>query len=213
MARGGGCDIELGAGYAVEGRAADERASPTRAMAEGMSGFALPEDITPGLEETHYFGAVAAAYCNGTHLAEAEVDIETGHIRICSYVVGHDCGCLINPLIVEGHIQGGVAHGVGNALFEWMGYDDDARPLTTTLATSLPVATDVPDAVMHPYRDAVAAQPARRQGRGRGRHDPGRRRGRRRGRGRARALRHRVSDAPMRPERLCALLAAAGAYG
>ena len=67
------------------------------AMAQGMSGFSLPQDITPGLEETHYFGPSQAAYCNGTHIAEVEVDIETGQVRILRYVVGHDCGRADQP--------------------------------------------------------------------------------------------------------------------
>jgi carbon-monoxide dehydrogenase large subunit len=119
------------------------------AMAQGMSGFSLPQDITPGLEETHYFGPAQAAYCNGTHVAEVEVDIETGQVRILRYSIGHDCGNLINPLIVDGQIQGGMAHGVGNALFEYMGYDAEAQPTTVTLADYLlPTACDVPDAAM-----------------------------------------------------------------
>jgi carbon-monoxide dehydrogenase large subunit len=119
------------------------------AMAMGLSGFSLPQEITPGLEETHYFGPAQAAYCNGTHVAEVEVDAETGHVRILRYAIGHDCGRLINPLIVDGQIQGGFAHGVGNALFEHMAYDDEAQPLTVTLADYLiPVASDVPDARM-----------------------------------------------------------------
>ncbi|HUK60072.1 MAG TPA: xanthine dehydrogenase family protein molybdopterin-binding subunit [Stellaceae bacterium] len=118
-------------------------------MAAGMSGFALPKDVSPGLEETHYFGPEQAAYCNGTHIAEVEVDVETGHVKILRYVIAHDCGRLINPLIVEGQIQGGLAHGVGNALFEWMGYDGSAQPTTVSLADYLlPGACDVPDAAL-----------------------------------------------------------------
>ena len=118
-------------------------------MAAGMSGFSLPKDVSPGLEETHYFGPDQAAYCNGTHVAEIEVDPETGRVEILSYVISHDCGRLINPLIVEGQIRGGLAHGVGNALLEWMGYDEDAQPTTVSLADYLlPGACDVPDAAL-----------------------------------------------------------------
>ena len=67
-------------------------------------------------------------------------------MRILRYVVVNDCGRLINPMIVEGQIVGGVAHGIGNALLEWMGYDDEAQPLTTTFADYLlPSATEVPN--------------------------------------------------------------------
>ncbi len=142
-------DIELSGGRAhVKGVPQMGRSfGELSAMAAGMSGFALPRDVSPGLEETHYFGPEQAAYCNGTHIAEVEVDPETGGVRILSYVIAHDCGRLINPMIVEGQIQGGFAHGVGNALFEWMGYDGEAQPTTVSLADYLlPGACDVPDA-------------------------------------------------------------------
>ncbi len=113
----------------------------------GTPGYALPGGLAPGLEATHYFAPAQAAYCNGTHVAEVEVDAETGGVTILRYVAAHDSGMLINPLIVDGQVQGGVAHGVGNALFELMHYDDDANPLSTTLAEYLmPGANDVPDA-------------------------------------------------------------------
>ncbi len=113
----------------------------------GTPGYALPPGIAPGLEATHYFAPAQSAYCNGTHIAEVEVDIETGHVKILRYVIAHDAGRLINPMIVDGQVQGGLAHGVGNALFEELHFGDDAMPLTTTFAEYLmPVAADVPDA-------------------------------------------------------------------
>lgn len=109
-----------------------------------LGGWLSPE-IPPGLEATTYFTPRQSAFCNGTHVTEVEVDIGTGRIRIERYVVVHDCGRVINPLIVEGQVQGGVAHGVGNALLEFMGYDDDAQPLTATfLDYLLPNAACVP---------------------------------------------------------------------
>ncbi len=181
------------------------------AAAQGMSGFALPETIQPGLEETHYFGPAQAAYCNGTHVAEIEVDPGTGHVRIPHYAVAHDCGRLINPMIVEGQMQGGIAHGVGNAFFEWMGYDDEANPLTVTLADyPMALATDVPDAVMAHIETPSPLNPLGVKGAGEGGTIPvpacviaavenalaqwG----------------IEISEAPLRPERLFALLAAAG---
>jgi aerobic carbon-monoxide dehydrogenase large subunit len=114
-------------------------------FAQGMPGFSFAPGITAGLEHTSYFSPPQAAYCNGTHVAEVEVDIETGQVRILNYVVAHDSGTLINPMMVDGQIQGGVAHGVGNTLLEWMGYDENAQPLTTTFGDYLlPTATDVP---------------------------------------------------------------------
>ncbi len=113
----------------------------------GQSGFALPEGIEPGLEATRYFSPEQAAYANGTHVAEVEVDVETGFVRVTGYWIAHDCGVVINPLVVEGQVQGGLAHGIGNALLEWMHYDSGAQPQTITLADYLmPTADAVPKA-------------------------------------------------------------------
>jgi carbon-monoxide dehydrogenase large subunit len=114
-------------------------------LAQGYPGFSLAPGESPGLEHTAYFTPPQAAYCNGTHVAEVEVDVMTGAVRILNYSVAHDSGTLINPLIVDGQIQGGVAHGIGNALLEFMAYDASAQPLTTTFADYLlPSASDVP---------------------------------------------------------------------
>jgi carbon-monoxide dehydrogenase large subunit len=114
-------------------------------LSQGYPGFSFAPGDVPGLEHTAYFTPPQAAYCNGTHVAEVEVDIQTGAVRILNYSVAHDSGTLINPLIVDGQIQGGVAHGIGNALFELMAYDANAQPLTTTFADYLlSSSTEVP---------------------------------------------------------------------
>jgi carbon-monoxide dehydrogenase large subunit len=114
-------------------------------LAQGMPGFSLAPGQAPGLEHTAYFTPPQASYCNGTHVAEVEVDPFTGAVTLVDYTVAHDSGTIINPLIVDGQVQGGVAHGVGNALFEWMKYDAGAQPLTTTFQDYLlPAAPDVP---------------------------------------------------------------------
>ena len=112
----------------------------------GVPGYALPKGIEPGLEQTANFMPVGLAYSNSSHCVEVEVDVSTGLVRILRYVVVSDCGRLINPMIVEGQIIGGVVHGIGNALFERMTYDRSAQPLTTTFADYLlPTATELPD--------------------------------------------------------------------
>jgi aerobic carbon-monoxide dehydrogenase large subunit len=112
----------------------------------GVPGYALPGQFEPGLESLQNFMPSALTYGGGCHAVEVEVDIDTCGVTILRYVVVNDSGRLINPMIVEGQIVGGVAHGIGNALLEWMGYDDAAQPLTTTFADYLlPGATDVPD--------------------------------------------------------------------
>ena len=113
--------------------------------AQGMPGFSMEADHPIGLEHTAYFAPPQASYCSGTHVVEVEVDVGTGAVKILNYSVAHDCGNVINPMIVDGQVQGGVAHGIGNALLERMQYDENAQPLTTTFADYLlPMATDVP---------------------------------------------------------------------
>jgi len=113
--------------------------------AQGMPGFSFVVGQTPGLEHTAYFTPPQASYCNGTHIAEVAVDPFTGGVRLLRYTVAHDSGRIINPLIVDGQVQGGVAHGIGNALFEQMKYNQGAQPLTTTFQDYLlPTALDVP---------------------------------------------------------------------
>jgi carbon-monoxide dehydrogenase large subunit len=112
----------------------------------GTPGYALPAGIAPGLESTRNFLTDPLAYCYGCHVVEVEVDAETGKVEITNYAIVHDSGTLINPMIVLGQVQGGAAHGVGNALFEWMGYDDDANPITTNFGEYLlPSAPEMPN--------------------------------------------------------------------
>src|SRR6185312_5551563 len=92
----------------------------------------------------------ALTYGMGCHAVEVDVDIETGGVRILRYVVVNDSGRIINPMIVDGQLVGGAAHGIGNALYEWMGYDEQAQPLTTTFADYLLAsATEVPNIETH----------------------------------------------------------------
>jgi carbon-monoxide dehydrogenase large subunit len=111
----------------------------------GTPGYALPGEVAPGMEATEYFVVDDMAYANGTAVAEVEVDIETGAVRILRYVIAHDCGRILHPAIVDGQILGGAAHGIGNALYEWMGYDENGQPVTTHFGDYLLVtATEMP---------------------------------------------------------------------
>ena len=113
-----------------------------RALA-GTPGFALPGNLPPGLSAASDFMTSGLSYTNGCHLAEVEVDPDTGGVKILRYVVVHDCGRMINPMMVEGQILGGVIHGIGMTLFEWMRYDREGQPLTVTLADYLLPTSDV----------------------------------------------------------------------
>ncbi len=129
------------------GRLANEHvklADLAHAMA-GTPGYTLPGGMGPGLEATEHVILDSKTFASGTAVAEVEVDIETGGVKILNYVLAHDCGNIINPMLVDGQALGGTAHGIGNALFEWMGYDESAQPLTTNLADYLLVsATEMP---------------------------------------------------------------------
>jgi len=109
-------------------------------------GGVLPSDVSAGLEATSFFsngGRIAYAY--GTHVAEVEVILDTGEVRLLRYTVAHDCGRIINPAIVDGQIIGGVVHGIGNALFERMMHDDQGQPVNANYGEYLlPMACEIP---------------------------------------------------------------------
>ena len=108
----------------------------------GVPGFALPGNMAPGLAAAIDFQPPALAYSNGTHVCEVEVDVATGRSRITRYVVVHDCGRMINPLLVEGQVLGAIAHGIGATLYECMHYDANGQPLTANYADYLLPTTD-----------------------------------------------------------------------
>ena len=140
-------DLELAQGYVRLKSAPDVRKSLREIAVKsiGIPGFSMAGELPPGLEHTAHFMVEQSVYSNGTHVAEVEVDIETGAVKILRYTVAHDCGRVINPLVVDGQVIGGVAHGVGNALFERMVYDENAQPVSTNFGEYLlPLATDVP---------------------------------------------------------------------
>ena len=113
-------------------------------LANPLRGAVRP-GTEPGLEATAYFGPARGSTASGVHAMEVEVDPETAMVRITRYVVVHDCGRVINPLIVEGQIQGGVAHGIGNAFFEQLRYDEGGQLLNASfMEYLLPTAAEVP---------------------------------------------------------------------
>ena len=105
----------------------------------------LPEGVEPMLDSDATFDPEAFSYPHGTHLCAVEVDTETGQARIRSYVCVDDVGTVINPLIVEGQVHGGVAQGIAQALYEEAVYDADGNLLTGSLADyTIPSAADLP---------------------------------------------------------------------
>jgi aerobic carbon-monoxide dehydrogenase large subunit len=113
-------------------------------------GAALPGGLDPGLEATGYVHVTQSTYSSGAHAAVVEIDTETGVVRVLRYVAVDDCGTMINPMVVEGQVHGGIAHGIGNALLEAVVYDATGQPLTGTLMDyALPRAHDVPSLEVH----------------------------------------------------------------
>ncbi|MGA4507850.1 aerobic carbon-monoxide dehydrogenase large subunit [Propionibacteriaceae bacterium G1746] len=99
----------------------------------------------PGLEGKDFYSPKGATFANGMHAAIVETDPETADIKILRYCVIHDCGTMINPMIVDGQVHGGVAQGVGGALYEKMVYDDSGQLLNASFMDFLmPFATEVP---------------------------------------------------------------------
>jgi aerobic carbon-monoxide dehydrogenase large subunit len=114
------------------------------AKANPLRGAVKP-GTEPGLESTAYFGPDRGSTASGVHAMIIEVDVETAMVEIKRYVVVHDCGTIINPLIVEGQIHGGVAQGIGNAFYEQLHYDEQGQLLNASFMDYLiPTATDVP---------------------------------------------------------------------
>ncbi len=112
--------------------------------ANPMRGAVKP-GTEPGLEATNYFGPESGTTASGVHAMIVEVDPETLQISIDRYVVVHDCGRVINPLILDGQIHGGVAQGIGNAFYEQLVYDEGGQLLNASFMDYLlPTALDVP---------------------------------------------------------------------
>ena len=138
-------DLELVGGVVRVVGAPDRQRSLGHLAMACAPGSPLPEGMTPGLEATHYFLAPRPTFASGVHVAVVEVDRDTGRVDILDYAVASDAGRLINPLIVEGQIHGGVAQGVGGALYEELAYDDQGQPRAQSLLEyTMPTAEQIP---------------------------------------------------------------------
>jgi aerobic carbon-monoxide dehydrogenase large subunit len=139
-------DLDI-AGDQVHVKGADMKVSMARVAREmiGSPGFLLPGNMAPGVEASEAVVINAMTYANGCTVAEVEVDPETAEVKILRIVFVHDAGKIVNPTMVDGQLMGALAHGVGNALYEWMGFGNDGQPLTTNLADYLLVtSTEMP---------------------------------------------------------------------
>jgi carbon-monoxide dehydrogenase large subunit len=104
-----------------------------------------PSGVDAGLEETFYYEPPTVTWSYAVHVAVLEVDIELGRVSIEQYVIAHDCGVVVNPMLVEGQIVGGAAQGIGGALLEEFNYDSEGQLLAGSLADYImPTACDIP---------------------------------------------------------------------
>jgi carbon-monoxide dehydrogenase large subunit len=105
----------------------------------------LPPDTEPGLSATYFFEPTNFAFPFGTHIVAVEIDRETGEVQFQRYVAVDDCGKVINPMLVDGQIQGGIVQAIGQALYEEVVYDDQGQLITGTLMDyAVPRASMVP---------------------------------------------------------------------
>jgi carbon-monoxide dehydrogenase large subunit len=141
-------DLEFSAGrFSVRGDPDAFKSIQEIALAT-FAAHALPEGVEPSLDSDATYDPDNFSFPHGTHLCATEVDTETGFVKIRSYVAVDDVGVVVNPLIVEGQVHGGLAQGIAQALYEEGIYDDDGNLVTTTLADYLvPAAPDLPSYV------------------------------------------------------------------
>ena len=137
-------DIEVSGGkFSVRG-------SPDKGMAlADVAGIAyigaVPEGMEPGLEETTFYDPENFVFPFGAHACIVDVDAETGKVEVLRYVAVDDCGNPVNPLLIDGQIHGGVVHGIGQALYERVHYDEAGQLLTGTFVNyALPTAAELP---------------------------------------------------------------------
>ncbi len=130
--------------YCVQGAPESGLALSEIAMVAHV-GVQLPEGTDPGLAESHFFEPPNFTYPFGTHIAVVEVDADTGEVEMQRYIAVDDCGNIINPLIVEGQVHGGIAQGVGQALYEEAIYDESGQMITGSFMDyALPKAHNFP---------------------------------------------------------------------
>ncbi len=110
----------------------------------------LPPDLEPGLKEGAFYDPSNFTFPAGTYICEVEVDPQTGHVDIVQFTASDDFGTIINPMIVEGQVHGGIAQGIGQAMLEQVVYDDNAQLITGSyMDYAMPRADDVPSYDVH----------------------------------------------------------------
>jgi carbon-monoxide dehydrogenase large subunit len=142
-------NIELGDGrFFIKGKP-KKGLTWAQLAAESYVAKNLPPNFEPGLEASTFFEPSNCTYPFGTHIVAVEIDRDTGEIKIVKYVAVDDCGHQVNPLLVEGQVQGGIAHSLGQVLFERTVYDENGQLLSGEFMDyALARAKDIPEYIM-----------------------------------------------------------------
>ena len=164
-------EIELANGQAYM-RSAEDRFIPISKLARAAlrNVDQLPPGMLPGLEaEQRQDGPRDGTYANAVHAAVVEIDVPTGKMQLKRFVVVEDCGTILNPLVVDGQVRGGVVQGIGSAMFEHFVYDEECQPLTTSFADYLmPLAPEIPNIEVHHFETPTPLTPLGAKGLGEG---------------------------------------------
>ncbi|HEX6115761.1 MAG TPA: xanthine dehydrogenase family protein molybdopterin-binding subunit [Solirubrobacterales bacterium] len=139
-------DIELAGGaFRVKGSPDQSMTMAEIAGAAYIPPQELPTEIEPGLEESAFYDPENFVFPFGAHACVVDVDVETGKVEVARWVAVDDCGPAINPMLIDGQVHGGVAHGIGQALYEQVVYDADGQLVTGSFVDyALPTAAELP---------------------------------------------------------------------
>ena len=165
-------DIDITGQRATPSRAPRTARRPSARSPARRTAATCPQGDEPGLEATRFFTAPGETFPFGVHIAVVDIDKETGRTTLRRFIAVDDCGTVVNPLLLDGQRHGGIAQGAAQALCEEVVYDEDGQLITSTFGDyAIPTAHSLPMFELDRTETTLAAQPARRQGHRRGRHD------------------------------------------
>jgi len=151
-------DIEFGHGrFTIAGT---DRSIDIIELARRLREGKMPEGVPSSLDVDHTTEGVPSTFPNGCHVAEVEIDPETGIVQIVRYTGVNDFGTIVNPMLVAGQLHGGVAQGIGQALMECVSYDSSGQPITGSFMDyAMPRAEDIPTMAVGDYPVPAKSNP------------------------------------------------------